>query len=165
MCTHAAEAPVDITAPPDKIAAPEKTVTFRNVEGLETGTATIVHTPNGTLFKLNLQNLPAGEHAFHIHESGVCDAAAKFESAGPHYNPNGGEHGYHAGEGPHEGDMPNLTILADGTYNGELFNEEAELDELIEGDGTALMIHEKTDDYKTQPGGNAGGRIACAVIK
>jgi Cu-Zn family superoxide dismutase len=68
---------------------------------------------------------------------------AKFESAGAHYNPEGDEHGYHAPEGHHEGDMPNLTILPDGTYNGEIFNEEAELEDLTADNGAALMIHEK----------------------
>ncbi|MGB4107164.1 MAG: superoxide dismutase family protein [Alphaproteobacteria bacterium] len=159
-CARAGEAP-----PVDKPAATEKTVTFKNTEGLETGTAMITGTPNGVLFRLDLQNLPPGEHAFHIHEHGVCDPAAKFDSAGAHYNPESDQHGYHAEEGPHEGDMPNLTILPDGTLNAEVFNEEAELDELVADDGAALMIHEKTDDYRTQPSGNAGGRIACAVVK
>lgn len=146
-------------------ASSGKTVTFINPEGLETGTAILTPASDGVLIKLNLRNLPPGEHAFHFHENGVCDATAKFESAGAHYNPEGDEHGYHAPEGHHEGDMPNLTILPDGTYNGEIFNEEAELEDLTADNGAALMIHEKADDYATQPSGNAGGRIACAVVK
>ena len=80
-------------------------------------------------------------------------------------NPDSDEHGYMAKDGHHEGDMPNLTVLPDGTLNTEIFNEEAELDEMVVDNGTALMIHEKADDYTTQPSGNAGGRIACAVVK
>lgn len=147
------------------MAATEKTVTFNDPEGLETGTAILTDTGNGLLIKLNLRNLPPGQHAFHIHENGICDGAAKFESAGAHYNPDGDEHGYHAPEGHHEGDMPNLTVLPDGTLDTEIFNEEADLDEMLADNGTTLMIQEKADDYKTQPSGNAGGRIACAVVK
>lgn len=150
---------------PAVASASGKTVTFNNAEGLETGTAILTPANEGLLIKLNLRNLPPGEHAFHIHENGVCDAAAKFESAGGHYNPDSDEHGYHAPEGHHEGDMPNLTVLPDGTLNTEIFNEEAELDEMVADNGTALMIHEKADDYTTQPSGNAGGRIACAAVK
>jgi Cu-Zn family superoxide dismutase len=118
------------------------------------------------LIKLNLRNLPPGEHAFHIHENGVCDAAAKFESAGAPLQPRQATStAICAKDGHHEGDMPNLTVLPDGTYNTEIFNEEAELDEMVADNGTALMIHEKADDYTTQPSGNAGGRIACAVVK
>lgn len=146
-------------------SGPEKTVTFINPEGLETGTAILTPGNDGLLIKLNLRNLPPGQHAFHIHENGTCDAAAKFESAGAHYNPENDEHGYHAPEGHHEGDMPNLTVLPDGTLDMEIFNEEAELEDMIADNGTALMIHEKADDYKTQPSGNAGARIACAVVK
>lgn len=142
-----------------------KTVTFNDPEGLETGTAILTGTSSGLLIKLNLRNLSPGEHAFHIHENGVCDGAAHFESAGGHYNLDSDEHGYLAKDGHHGGDMPNLTVLPDGTLNTEIFNEEAELDEMIADNGTALMIHEKADDYTTQPSGNAGGRIACAVIK
>lgn len=145
--------------------AAEKTVTFKNLEGLEAGSAVLTDTPNGLLVQLHLTNIPPGEHAFHIHEKGICDAAAKFESAGPHYNPEGDPHGYHAEEGPHDGDMPNLTVPADGELKVEVFNEEAELNEILEGDGAALVVHANPDDYRTQPSGNAGDRLACAEIK
>jgi Cu-Zn family superoxide dismutase len=142
---------------------------FINDQGKSVGTATLTQTPNGVLISLDLKGVPPGEHALHVHEKGVCDAKAKFESAGGHYNPGKKQHGYQVKGGPHAGDMPNQFVGSEGTLKGDVLNPNVTLGSgdgtLFGGDGTALVLHAKTDDYKSQPSGDAGGRIACAVIR
>jgi Cu-Zn family superoxide dismutase len=117
---------------------------------------------------LQAKGLPAGEHGFHFHEKGVCDAKQKFTTAGGHFAPGMTQHGLMVMGGPHGGDMPNQTVGANGMLQSRLLNTGVTLaagpKSLADMDGSALVIHAKADDYKTQPSGDAGDRIACAVV-
>lgn len=135
-----------------------------NAEGEPVGTVELTETENGTLIVAKLENLPEGTHAFHIHETGACEPS--FESAGGHYNPTGGSHGFDSQDGPHAGDMPNIYVPASGELTFEMFNTRLEVDDsLLDQDGAAIVIHEGADDYETDPAGAAGDRIACGVVE
>lgn len=117
----------------------------------------------------NLTGIPAGEHGFHFHAVGDCDAAAAFESAGDHFNPAAHQHGLKNPEGPHAGDLPNVAAAEDGSVAINLTTDLISLTEgdpayVFDTDGTALMLHADPDDMKTDPSGNSGDRIACAVV-
>jgi Cu-Zn family superoxide dismutase len=141
---------------------------FVDAKGEANGSAELSSPASGGVFiKIEVTGLPADQWiAFHVHETGNCDHTTGHESAGGHFNPGGREHGYMAASGPHAGDMPNQYVPADGTLRAEVFNPAVTL---AEGDtgirGRALMIHAKGDDYSTQPSGDAGDRLACAVIQ
>jgi Cu-Zn family superoxide dismutase len=112
-----------------------------------------------TTIKVNAEGLPAGVHGIHLHAVGRCDGP-KFESAGAHWNPAGKQHGKDNPQGAHVGDLPNLTAGADGKASASFAID----GDMADADGTALVIHAKADDYKTDPSGNSGARIACAVL-
>ena len=137
-------------------------------QGARIGTATFEQLPGGVLISIDAAGLPPGERAFHVHEKGFCDEATGFASAGAHFNPGAAAHGLKDAHGPHAGDMPNLFVAADGGLRAEVFNPNVQLSEgansLADADGSALIIHAGADDHLTQPTGNAGERIACAVI-
>lgn len=125
---------------------------------------------SGTEVTVNISGLEgAGIHAMHFHEIGLCEAP-DFTSSGGHYNPTNKAHGKMSEDGPHAGDMMNIEIGSDGTGTLTVVNEfvsingDHGLPALLDSDGTALIIHEKADDYITQPTGAAGGRIGCAVL-
>jgi len=142
---------------------------FIDQNGKEIGTATLSQTPSGVLIDVEIRGLPPGPHAFHVHEKGVCDAPGKFTSAGGHYNVGGKQHGYSMTGGPHAGDMPNQFAGPDGVLRAQVLNPNVTLGTgngtLFGPDGTALVVHAKLDDYRSQPAGDAGDRIACAIIK
>ena len=139
---------------------------FIHMNGTSNGEAGLVQTPTGVLIEIHVTGLPAGKWvAFHVHETGTCDAMAHFGSAGGHFNPTGAQHGFLAPNGPHAGDMPNQLVAADGTLQAQVLNAMVSLDDSPTSiRGRALMIHAGEDDYKSQPAGNAGARLACAVI-
>lgn len=141
---------------------------FINADGKSIGVAELsAAVAGGVLIKLDLTNLPESSWvAFHVHETGECDHENDHESAGGHFNPGSTDHGYMAENGPHAGDMPNQYVSSDGTLRAEVLNHAVTL---AEGEanikGRALMIHAKPDDYRSQPSGEAGNRLACAIIE
>jgi superoxide dismutase, Cu-Zn family len=141
---------------------------LKSADGKDIGSAELTQTPAGVLIKLAVKGLPPGEHAFHVHAVGKCEAP--FTSAGGHFNPRGKKHGIAAAEGHHAGDMPNLHVPASGELVVEVVNAAITLakgrpNSLFGKDGTALIIHAGKDDYKTDPTGDAGGRIACGIVE
>ena len=144
----------------------QATTTLKDPDGKAVGTATLTETPNGVLIALDITDIEPGTHAFHVHAVGKCEAP-DFKSAGPHFNPDETKHGIMSEHGPHAGDMPNLEIPADGKLKVEVLNTLVKLKgetSIFDDDGAALVIHAKADDYKTDPAGDAGDRIACGVI-
>lgn len=139
-------------------------------DGNRIGTAELVETPNyGVLIRLDVGSLEPGEHAFHIHETGQC-SAPDFSSAGGHYAPRGRSHGLHHPHGKHAGDMANLHVPESGHVRTERLATHVTLLEgatgsLFDDDGSALVIHAGGDDYRSQPAGAGGPKVACGVIR
>jgi Cu-Zn family superoxide dismutase len=142
---------------------------FVDASGKAMGTAQLTQTDKGVLIVLDLKDVPPGPHGIHIHQTGKCDGAAKFTSAGGHFAVAGQEHGYHSGKGPHAGDMPNLIVPDSGSLKQQIFTPGVTLgageNSVFDADGSALVIHARGDDYRSQPAGDSGDRIACAVIE
>lgn len=140
---------------------------FVDTEGESVGTASLTNTIAGVLLEIEIEGLPADRWlALHIHETGVCDPEDDFESAGEHFDPSDRDHGYLAAGGPHAGDMPNQYVGGDGVMRAHVFNSFVTLG-TGEADviGRAIVVHDGEDDYESQPTGEAGGRLACAVIE
>jgi Cu-Zn family superoxide dismutase len=140
---------------------------FTGGDGRLLGQVTVSEDPAGLVMNINAIGMPAGVHGIHLHETGLCDGP-KFESAGKHWNPAGKKHGRDNPEGAHAGDLANLTVAADGTATVSVPVADVKMASgpwmLADADGTALVIHAKADDYKTDPSGDSGDRIACSVV-
>src|SRR5215475_3946814 len=146
---------------------PSKTVTLQNGQGKNVGTATLQQSAVGVAIKLNVHDLTPGDHGIHIHQAAKCDGP-DFKSAGPHFNPDAKKHGLDNPDGPHAGDIPNFIVDASGKSKATVLAKGVTLGDgansVFTGGGTALVIHAKADDGKTDPSGNSGDRIACGVI-
>jgi len=142
--------------------------TLKNADGASVGSADLIQVNDGVLIKIALKGVPAGLHAFHVHAVGKCEPP--FTTAGGHFNPESKKHGMMAADGHHAGDMPNLVVPSSGELSLEVVNTAITLDKgkpnsVFKPEGTALVVHAAPDDYKTDPTGDAGGRIACGVIE
>lgn len=158
--------------PINDIAAEMMSASFDviNSAGLPIGSVEIMDQTDGVSLTLDLTSIPAGSHAIHFHENGSCDLP-DFKSAGGHYNPMSVNHGFEApAPNPHAGDMRNFEAPASGVVKLTMMNERVSLSDregfapLFDANQTAMIIHASADDYASQPSGDAGGRIACAVI-
>jgi superoxide dismutase, Cu-Zn family len=128
----------------------------------------------GAVFQVTARGLSPGVHGMHLHDVGVCEGPS-FESAGPHWNPTNARHGLQNPQGPHWGDLPNITVGPDGRFVGNVTIEGSYLKAsrlkgasggrpILDANGVALVIHAQPDDNRTDPAGNSGARIACAAI-
>jgi superoxide dismutase, Cu-Zn family len=114
------------------------------------------------------QAVTPGEHAIHIHERG--DITPDFEAAGEHWNPTDAQHGFDNPEGPHAGDLENIVVNQDGSASYQTTSSLITLagdanSSLLDSDGSALVIHERVDDYRTDPAGDSGDRVAAGIIR
>ena len=135
-----------------------------NSSGQSIGTVRAWQTAGGVSFRVTASGLPHGLHGIHVHSVGRCDPP-DFASAGPHWNPFGKKHGLNNPAGPHAGDLPNVEIAANGVLTATVTVPGATLAGLLDADGASLVIHAQADDNMTDPSGNSGPRIACAVIR
>ena len=158
-----ADAGAAAAAPATAAPAP-LTVKMIDAKSKSIGTATLTQTPHGVLISVDLHGMTPGVHAIHLHETGKCEPP--FKTAGGHFNPAHKQHGFLQAEGAHGGDLPNLDVPANGKVKAEVIAHDVTIEgSLLDADGAALVVHAKADDYKTQPAGDAGDRVACGVIE
>lgn len=143
-------------------------VTLNDARGRGVASAQMSQEAAGVRVRVAATAMPAGTYAAHVHMVGRCDAPA-FESAGGHWNPTGQQHGRDNPAGAHLGDLPNLSVGTDGRGSMEYLAAGARLDGgtsgMFDTDGSALIIHANADDYRTDPSGNSGVRIACGIVR
>lgn len=139
---------------------------MKDAQGRALGVVTLTQTPHGVLLSGDLNGLPAGVHALHIHDVGRCDPP--FTSAGGHFNPTQRVHGFRVAAGHHAGDLPNFSAPASGSVRVDFLTDRVTVGtgptSLMDADGSSLVVHSGSDDYATDPAGSAGDRIACGVI-
>lgn len=144
-------------------------VAMKDPAGKTIGWAVIKGGSQGVTITLTLDHVTPGEHAVHFHSVPKCEGP-DFKSAGPHFNPDSKQHGLQNPDGHHAGDMDNFNVDAKGKANVKLFNKDVNLGadsdshSLFSNGGTAIVVHAKADDMRTDPSGNSGDRISCGVI-
>jgi Cu-Zn family superoxide dismutase len=140
-----------------------------DASGHQIGTAEVGEDGGILHVAVDVNHLPAGRYAVHIHSVGRCNGP-RFESAGGHWNPTNTHHGVENANGPHMGDLPNLAINANGRgfFESTLTGEghiSGGRNAVLDADGAAVVIHAGEDDFRTDPSGNSGARIACGVLR
>lgn len=148
---------------PDGAPAAGLVASLKTSDGAAAGTATANPVEGGVALLLMAEGLPPGTRGAHVHTTGRCEGPT-FDSAGDHWNPTNAMHGLENPMGPHLGDMPNLTVGADGRGTLTFTLAGASLEALMDGDGAAVVIHTDPDDQRTDPAGDSGDRIACGVF-
>lgn len=135
--------------------------------GTPAGRAMLYRDPREMTISVTLSGVQPGTHGVHLHAVGDC-SAPDFTSAGGHLNPQGNEHGSENPGGAHLGDLPNVTVGPNGvgSVSDVLRGDRVQVTGWIfDADGTAVVVHEGPDDYRTDPAGNAGERVACGVLR
>ena len=140
---------------------------LKSSSGQSVGTARFTQAGNVVRILVEANGLPPGAHGVHVHSVGKCDPP-DFASAGPHFNPTSKQHGALNSQGSHAGDLPNLTVTSEGSGRMETTTEALSLESgptsVWDADGSAVIVHANPDDFKTDPTGNSGARIACGVL-
>jgi len=148
------------------VSAAKTKVDLKDAQGKDVGSVVIWDEGQGVALELQLHDLTPGEHAIHFHQVPKCEAP-DFKSAGGHFNPESKKHGFDSPDGHHAGDIKNFTVGADGKAKIKLENADVTLKDgphSLLTNGAAIVVHAKGDDYKTDPSGNSGDRVACGVI-
>jgi superoxide dismutase, Cu-Zn family len=148
------------------VSAAKTKIELKDAQGKDVGSVVVSDQGSGVALQLQLHDLTPGEHAIHFHQVPKCEAP-DFKSAGGHFNPEGKKHGFDSPEGHHAGDVKNFTVGADGKAKVKLEDADVTLKEgphSLLSSGAAIVVHAKGDDYKTDPSGNSGDRVACGVI-
>ena len=155
-------------APNTSMNMPPGTVmaSLRDANGNDVGVLTISETASGLTTAGTLHGLTPGVHGIHIHTVGRCEPP--FQTAGGHWNPTARQHGFQNPAGPHAGDMQNITVASDGTASVNVTTPLGTLrgaNALLDADGASVVVHAAADDYRTDPSGNSGARVACGVVQ
>ncbi|NIJ17118.1 superoxide dismutase family protein [Sphingobium vermicomposti] len=149
------------------VAPTSATAVLLAADGSSRGEARVTEASDGLHVMVDAKGLTPGMHAVHVHGTGNC-TPPDFTSAGGHWNPSGRQHGRDNPAGMHMGDMPNMIAGADGSGQMEYVIPGARLGSggmpMLDADGAAIVIHAQADDNRSDPAGNAGGRVACGVI-
>lgn len=153
-------------APETPLPVPDAQAQLYDARGADRGRVDIFVDGSGLRLELVARGFPAGTYGMHVHATGVC-TAPDFNSAGPHWNPTGAQHGRNNPLGAHHGDLPNLVVEPEMIGRASLQIVGTRLTGeggMIDADGAAFVIHAGPDDMTTDPSGNSGARIACGVI-
>jgi superoxide dismutase, Cu-Zn family len=143
------------------------TAVLTGADGKTVGRATVTQTTDGLHVVVSANGLPPGMHGVHIHTTGSC-TPPDFKTAGGHWNPTMKQHGKDNPAGMHMGDLPNLNVDPNGNGTVDFVVAGGSLgggtNALLDSDGASVVVHAGPDDYKTDPAGNSGARIACGVL-